>query len=198
MDFSPLKLPTDNLYKFLALGGLVSFLFSISVPFFAVRDLEAEAVGLVEESARLEQRAKDQEELASRFEQETGQQKAAWEKKLAEAATLPEPDKQQLRTEIAEWKKGVDTKAAMMRASLDTLLDRGTKIEALNKQIEVRTADLDRLLSYWPLAFWGGIAMTLIGFSAWFWRVQRHLDTLLRTEALAFKVTRPPSKAKSH
>jgi hypothetical protein len=198
MDFSPLKLPTDNLYKFLALGGLVSFLFSISLPFFAVRDLEAEAVGLEPHAARMVQRAKDQEELATKFQEETAQQKTEWERKLAEAATRPEPERQQLKAEIAEWKKSVDAKAATFRTSLDSLFDTIAKVDALNKQIEVRTADLDRILSYWPLGFWGGIAMTLVGFSGWFWRVQRHQDALLRAQVREFQTNPPSTKAKPH
>lgn len=198
MDFSPLKLPTDNLYKFLALGGLLSFLFSISVPFFAVRDLEAEAAGLVPQAERMEQRAKDQEELAKQFERETARQKTEWERKIAEAATRPEPERQQLKAEVDEWKNGVAAKAAAFRASLDTLQDATAKVDALNKQIEVRITDLDRILSYWPLGFWGGIAMTIIGFSAWFWRIQRHQDALLRAQVLEVQTNPTSAKPKPH
>jgi hypothetical protein len=167
------SLPTDNLYKFIALSGLVLMLFSATYPVHQVFELRERKAQTDEEVEVLRIEVTALMEKVARLEKEVD----AFDKETKEAR------------ETDRDKDLVKSRAAEFRA-------RSAEIRQANLELEMRSARLavkHRLLSdiatnvlivIVVLGVFGtaGLFMASWGFRAWYFRVQRLQDLLLNKQ----------------
>ena len=149
--------PTDNLYKFLSIFGMVIILASVGGAYQS-----------------------QQEWLASIREARFVRAK------VAEAYLLVNRDRMALWRQIDEAsKKGEGKRAEELRAELDKLDARDVPIDRspeLKKQDELSQALYEHtqfMLIIAGIGFAAGVLMTAVGFQLWYSRVQVHLDRKL-------------------
>ena len=154
MDVS--KLPTDNLYKFLAIFGLVLVVVSVGLIVFENSNLAQREVETIEET-------RSQEALRSGFELQL---------ELLAKFDEASPGDGLLKEKIIELIEIVP-ETLVQAARTDT------QSEA-NRYMDRNSYDnISRL--YWLTGF--GMLLSCIGFLLWYFKLQRHLDVVVRKEA---------------
>jgi hypothetical protein len=142
-------LPTDNLYKFLALSGLAIAILSLVLPVIRISEIRIKLVEVKTQSnllnIKIEELSKDTDRLAKK------------------TALSPE-ETESLRNRLIEHK-----------IKVVELSGRFEQINSLNR-------DLDYLM----ILFWGGLPLgagiSVLGFMAWYFLVQKPNDLLLKKQ----------------
>lgn len=148
--------PTDSLYKFVALSGLAVVLISLYYPAEQVRELQIQQIDIEASVANIE------------YENLILKQKAAFLEKQIDQADDDEVSRD-LHEERYQAELALNQKLNTAKASTE-------KLKILRSDCELYVA-----LSWARLLI--GLAMSIIGFCLWYFRVQRHLDQKLRNEA---------------
>lgn len=183
--------PTDNLYKFLTVSGLILLVLSVAAPLHFLRDVETMPG---RKSPHLRAAALD-EIIALGIEFD--------EKWAKEQQPLP-PDATELQQQLDRKKKLLD-RVAIVEGVEDEVFKRLhltepeptlAEVEMLKslreKLIDWQSADIEEwaYLEYAILVMicsrvgeWLGLVMALLGFALWWRRVQRWQDRMLRAEA---------------
>jgi hypothetical protein len=162
-------LPTDNLYKFVCIVGLVGLVVSMAGMYLLQRDhgrLEGEL-------ARVKAMQRDLDLTLDAFEKGVG--------KTAEDDARP-------RTEAAP---AADATTPPTFAPLQALMmDQNRRLDqrlqaeySLTASIEDMKARLDREPPLLDRLSWGSFVVCLLGFLAWYFRHQVHQDTIVRAQA---------------
>ena len=172
--------PTDNLYKFLALSGLVLYLFSLSYPFIASKQLDREIDQVTEEITVLEIEVINFETEIKIFDKEI----QSLAKDIEDLEAL---DDTLLTEEDREWRK------KNMAEKKEQLLDLMMRTGEIGKRValaEVKNERLKRLLTEVRVIRILGVvgtclggAIAIVGFMLWYFRVQIYLDRKLQKEA---------------
>ena len=169
-------IPTDNLYKFLAISGLALALYSFVVPLDMARQLERENVLNLGERKHLLLNWTQLEELASEHKKDTDNLTkrvlSLAEKNREMPAELREEFKIQLYASIKNKneliKKKHEFKLNELAYNNKLAVYKFNKVEA-KKQ---------KLISYF--AGFCGVLMTVAGFCLWYIRIQKWHDRLLK------------------
>jgi len=185
--------PTDNLYKFLAIGGLVVFVASFVVPKqveYALRDKQFRKIT---EYAK----AKSDYEIWQGAEKRLIMQKQEWEankkqltefKKEHRRDELPEDVAQVLKQEVIDGDKRIlefwntHEKNAMLAAVADQGIGLMKSIDEENKYWEAEAKWTGRIFQW---CFWIGIAMSVGGFAGWWCKIQIPHDEMTQLELAA-------------
>lgn len=144
--------PTDNLYKFLAIFGLIVATSSLFFTYIAIMDLEAQVVRLRGEAIALEREVE-------------------WLMPNPKAV-VSKAERRQVERRVAELKG----KKAVIRGLLE-------QVKVLSRDLKV------------PLAL--GLALMVVGFGLWYYRVQRYQDLILRRDAENEQVASRPKSIKA-
>ena len=143
------SLPTDNLYKFLAVSGLVIFIFSQVLPVIRISEIRMKLVEV-----------RTQSNILKVLSEELEEDIAIWKNKTS----LTPEEKDSFRKRLIE----IRIKTAELRGRFE-------QVESLNR-------DLDYLM----ILFWGGlligVGISVLGFLAWYFIVQKPNDLLLRKQ----------------
>jgi hypothetical protein len=195
-------LPTDNLYKFIAIFGLVLLVFGFYFPYEKFTRADRQAID-AQRSQKLAQirielkqaqinRALNQSEYtAEQLKKNTKSvqdAEAALASKQQSKAT--ESELQTLREQVRQnlerlYKFGEDNQKA--RAQIDELTEEASTA-SVNAETDVRVINESK----WQANFWSivGLACAVIGglmigggFYGWYYKVQMHQDTILRKQA---------------
>lgn len=174
MDADVPALPTDNLYKFVAIGGLLLVLVSNIVPF----ELQVRA----EDAASLVRAEIDAGLVKQRHLQRRGEQlEKLIDSSIADRQGTRKPDPSKLELHYTE-----DEIKALVEKHEDVVEQRE---EAL-AMLAGRNRDVDRLEGRissmkWLWAFGSGLGalMASIGFRLWYQRLQRHVDSYVQHRA---------------
>lgn len=134
------KLPTDSLYKFIAIFGLVAV---IGSQYAAFKVLETH-----------------------------------WERLIAFMENVSDPD----GSKYMMLRRFSETDSSDMDKYVQSLppSERSAFIGAFRQHSDI---ELIEFPIKWGVRF--GVAMIVFGFSMWYYKVQRHLDEILRKQALA-------------
>ena len=187
----PLKpLPTDNLYKFMALGGLACLIFFFW--FFESQRLKL----LLEEQAWAGEQQQFKLQLAFLGEDETNlfaEVTNQW-KRVNELQKMEKPHENHLVTPgtnqlAAEWKSELElnlehqSSAEEHRKRLRDLRLKEAELKTTSDKLDVTEDELKRLSYKGPIAFGLASLFMLSGFYLWYVRVQVYQDRILRKEA---------------
>jgi len=171
-------IPTDNLYKFLAISGLVILLICSIYPALITARVSTSAAEVVATRKLLDYQAETLKEEVARIESDLAQAKKA---KLVTNERL---DALEERNERA-------------RAGLE---DAKRRIIDFEKQAKVALAEGNALKAQMdlmmPATVIGG-GLFGLGFFLWYVNVQRHADTIIRNQAKASEATPIPAVVKS-
>ncbi len=143
--------PTDSLYKFLAIFGLVSLLWGFSVPWQKAQELAAARLALAEEAANYEVQSEESKLQQALLEQELAQNKL---------------DQAQYQVKTMEI--------------IGDLTRHSNHLQAKKALLGLNEAALAETNQIKALALWGGGVLVLVGFGAWYFLLQRHLDAGVR------------------
>jgi hypothetical protein len=203
MDF--LKPPTDNLYKFVAMSGLVLFLVSLTYPPWLSYRLSSSIFELEKDTKILELEIKADEARRADFKAELDAITADGNSTLKEAENLKrlvesQPSRAQkrrlipervaleqkyklLQARVEENKKGFNEKRATFMASSDALDRKLIELRARLDLVKWTHGQL-KLLGWVALFCIGlGSLMANAGFIFWYRRVQVYQDRILRKQA---------------
>jgi hypothetical protein len=165
--------PTDSLYKFCALAGTIILLGALYVPRQFVKRLEDEVDTLVLQAATLE--IESQHVLSSLESIEEILSNSVAEQK---GEYVHDPDKLELHYSEDELKSLI---ADAVRKFWE-LKEKKTEVEYLRKRAErlINEGKSLNALSYGCLAI--GAILSVLGYSMWYSRIQKHQDLLLRSQ----------------
>jgi hypothetical protein len=195
------SIPTDNLYKFLAIGGVVAAIGGAYLSYLSsaeevhrrtqlsLEQIEAQwKNGL---AAAAKQISEGEERIAQlKFDRDTEILKKGF-KDYQQNHQLSEEEKQFLSRELDQQSKDADEVETFLTKSLDVLQQQAiaSNIEAKSKFDEL---ELNWFYFYIRAAVWVGYSFQIVGstaciwgFWSWYWRVQRYQDYLLIKEAAA-------------
>lgn len=170
------SLPTDNMYKFIALFGLVIFIASIVFPLPKSQDIELMNIE-IEKGWKLLDCAKASSDFKYTQQLQDIKQMDGLRVKNEKA---PSKDTEQLwlkqaKCSLNELRISVDETEKSLKDSIELIAGR-KKLIVLLKQ----------LLIYKKLCYIGGILgpiLMLIGFILWYYKVQKYEDIILRKKA---------------
>lgn len=202
MDF--LKPPTDNLYKFVAMSGLVLFLVSMTYPPWLSYRFSSSIFELEKDSKILKLEIKAEETRRTDFKAELdaitadgnstlkeaedlkrlveSQASRAQKRRLIPARVALEQKYKLLQARVEEIKKGYNEKRATFMASSDALEQKQIELESRLDLVKWAHGQL-KLLG-WVAIFCAGLGafMANAGFIFWYRRVQVYQDAILRKQ----------------
>ncbi len=170
-------IPTDNLYKFFAISGLVILLVCAIYPAMITARVSTSAAEVIATRQLLDYQVEELEREVGRIESEHAQAKVAPElpkghtDKGAERHEKVHADLQNVRRRLIDFEK--QAKVALAEGN------------ALKAQMELML----------PAAVVGG-CLVFVGFFLWYMNVQRHADTIIRNQAKASEQALPPPVVK--
>ncbi len=196
------NLPTDNLYKFVALFGLVLFIFGFYFP----QEKFARAFAQLREAKKAQKlakiridRKKAQNEDALNHVQSTMDELKKNQKLLldAEAALKAKQPSQALESEYKALTEQVRQHNAKVEKNGEEIEKGEAQVVEISDEMSIALvnaeADLDAVnQSKWRVIWWSimsigcliiGSIMMLHGFHQWYARVQVHQDMILRKQA---------------
>lgn len=169
LDVSPIPLPTDNLYKFLALTGVVIVGASVYFVFPLVDELvsKSEKVTMMLKQARVES---DYWDTIGTRHQDTID-RALGKKPQEEGKIIATISPEELEKQV--------------KISMEAVKNQRLKLEEiamLNGQIPRLAAHVQRMILISRIGSVVGVLLAVFGFYRW-WGIQQLQDQLLRTEA---------------
>ncbi|MCG8016839.1 MAG: hypothetical protein JAY97_11535 [Candidatus Thiodiazotropha sp. 'RUGA'] len=168
------NLPTDNLYKFIALSGLIVMLFSIYILETKTSDLEDKVYATEIEQAQLTIEIKALQKKTVELNEIVNNTINEHNECSSQAI-----DQMVVRYSDAEIKKMInDTEDATLQINLKV----AEKKITLKRQTQLIN-QLRDLLFLGRIYIWFGFLVSIFGFTLWYYRVQRPLDTKLRMGA---------------
>ncbi|HEV7747576.1 MAG TPA: hypothetical protein VGO56_21435 [Pyrinomonadaceae bacterium] len=201
-----LKPPTDNLYKFLAISGLIlQLIFLLFIPWNLYRliraSTEAESTAEILKIDSAEERRKTEEYNSERdrwySEREVVDNKiAALQSQLDNTSRLPRSERTAIVAELKQAKAERDERVRKAKDLYNTA--NAAYIDALKKRAELSARlRLERLEARVGIAITiflfllciVGLAITIRGFDLWFYRVQLLQDTILKRQAATLEST---------
>lgn len=195
--FDLLKPPTDNLYKFAAIFGLVLIVVGFIFPPWVFYRSSLEYLKSLAGEDDLTAYRKFAEARSRTLDARTQQAKDELDQiqkqhDSLKINTIGSTETERLESAIRDAKKRVET---LEDASQELTLNLEVKTAQARQQRTFSTNESRnaRFLMYlgWSLAAIGGL-FSIVGFGFWYWKVQRHLDHILKKEAKS-KLTAPPS-----
>ena len=178
------EIPTDNLYKFVALSGILMMLVGFAVPpLIRYRAMQADLALLTQYKATQGRRTRANEQMS----RAAGVEFSAIRQALGTAGNLQAPDTSKGR--VDDLIKTAAAIADSATAVADSL--KQENIESLDRSVE---ADRNFFVFFvwvgWALAF-AGILMAIWGFRNWYVKLQKPLDEIVRLDAEGRRSTIP-------
>lgn len=171
------NLPTDNLYKFITLAGVVLMVFSL----WLVRD---NSIRMDEGVSRYNAKSGQFEASQTKLEDSLAQFKATLTslENAANRAQTPE-DVRANRDEIVRFKTDFQAAWGLKNEAVKAKIDADNESDEL-KRLLSRASD-DLVWSKW--AYVAGAMLTLAGVLAWYLWHQRYQDALLKAQLVALQ-----------
>jgi hypothetical protein len=173
----PTSLPTDNLYKFLALSGLALAAFctwSCQKAWATVHNAaDAFRLKAVESKGRhslmrtfADPVAESAAELARRAEALD----ASYEK--------GDHDEHGLETEVEALNSEIADAVSVLSAGTKLTSELATKLEVLDKRVELTFGRVSSQVWFYKAGIVAGLAVSACGFALWYVKLQAHLDQM--------------------
>jgi hypothetical protein len=178
------KVPTDNLYKFIALSGVV-FMVTSAFPVYWQAKLKFELIQVQGEKWKATKKKNwacaDTDYLrtkTNKLKEETSKWKAARDLEAAEPQLI-EKKRLEIRTEAHEIRAGITETERLYRDSEIAAIEVKTKEKEIAQRLEVI-----RLLKY--VAAGGlssGAILSVFGFFLWYHKLQKYQDKIVKKQA---------------
>lgn len=191
-----LKPPTDNLYKFAAIFGLVLIVVGFVFPPWVFYRSSLEYLKSLAGEDELNAYKKFADERSRTLDARTQQARDELDqiqkqRDSLQTNTITSSETERLESAIRDAKKQLEI---LEDASQESTLNLELKTAQAKQQRTFSTNESRnaRFLMYlgWSLAAIGGL-FSIVGFGLWYWNVQRHLDYILQKEAKS-KITAAP------
>jgi hypothetical protein len=172
--------PTDNLYKFLAISGLLLIGFAVVFPFTKLMDLKRMTVELSGEvsklkvesqliSKELDRQEKESKALLDLFEEKT-EQKSFWKQDKQYVTFVVEEIRRQ-REKASE----VGDKNDLVLIKLEEIKTKDALLNELRRQMKI-------LMIAANIVMFLGFCAAILGFKLWFEKIQRPQDIMTAKE----------------
>ncbi|MEK0337966.1 MAG: hypothetical protein QQN41_11090, partial [Nitrosopumilus sp.] len=183
-----IPLPTDNLYKFMALSGIMLMLL-VFIPVYRVHSLTTEAMEITGEIAVIGIEADYLKEKVSYLKDEKDELVAKSKKLLIESEAI-DSEKVQSEDNMSEHRE-------LIEKGLAEIYQKGMLILELTNEQEILLAESnnkneiviykykinDRMLLLARIIACGGIALAAYGFILWYRKLQRYQDRIVKNQA---------------
>ena len=174
------QIPTDNLYKFMALSGLSLLIAFILIPGQKIFDLERQTAQLSGEYEILQIELKDREHEFSSVQGKIDTLSKKM-KRIPENYRLSKTESSELSSELHEI-ENAHQKAHQNLVQTDIFR---AKTKAKNNEMKVVLASLNATIWVLAIGAFAGIFLVTFGFSLWHRRVQLLQDQLLKSQVEA-------------
>lgn len=158
-------LPTDNLYKFIALLGMTIFILSLIFPIWKMQEIAERNFILEEELSLYQRRMKDAKLKAA----------SLWSFVEQHPPDKSPPNKAQLDRFVSQ----VD----LMEKELKDIGDWQSKAIIRVEFLKYLKQQLERWEVYLTIGVCIGSAIMLCGFIMWYFKLQRYQDRIIKKEA---------------
>lgn len=179
------NIPTDNLYKFLAITGVIAVLASINFGFHQIEvvvleriELEAELAGFQQE-LRVFQAQSEGADVYRQAADEAGQ--LVRESPIEESIESTETRRVLISSYSKAAKKSLDATTELAIASMD-LANTSAHIEAHHEKIKFLIYERNVLLIVYIFMFLIGVSMAFFGFYSWYFKLQCFQDEIIKRE----------------
>lgn len=179
-----LKPPTDNLYKFISIFGLIIFVVSIAAPYIASEQLSTLTTVIAKPIADIKLLNQDNARLLSEVDEVQG-------RLPKQSQNLTEAEKQTVRQVFAES----DRLLKEVRENIRKIRELETTSDMQIKTADARAATLLGLIWWTSFGKVIGLVSILTGFTLWYFKLQRYQDLLLKNQAQL--LTKEPSTPKT-
>lgn len=183
-----IKPPTDSLYKFLALVGLLLFVTSVTAPVWIYNKIDEQRIELIRDTKILDAEAEEWQQAGREMDRAGARSDQSWTR-LTEAAEKFKDSK----LSKTEFHEALEKQAKASRDVYDTTKNLRHKVAEWDKQdaqVQYKTDLLEkneanarviRILS--SLGAVTGLVFSIVGFSLWYKRAQKYEDAVLRNKA---------------
>lgn len=189
-----LRPPTDNLYKFLSLSGLLLFLFFVTYPTWLYVELNKQRVGLIRDLKILKydaeefQSAGKEAEIASKESQERAGRLADIVEKFEKRQITYEEAMKALddsKTASADTLQKID----VLKKAINDWRKQDVEVEMKNDLLEINEEHARRVRTVALFGILISLSMTVMGFSLWYIRVQQYEDIILKNKTSSSAVS---------
>jgi hypothetical protein len=176
-SFTP---PTTSLYQFMALSGLLVFMFFRYLKFITWRDIAAKFFDLQRKSAP----KAELESLSKKLEMETLELELVKERlKVAEDVIQIEGGAELSNEVVGEMNK-VEAELLELFRKIDEQRDAAKQDEITTHELEIAVKKAKSLGRHDKVVSTLGIAVSVAGFVLWYVKIQQYQDMILLKQAL--------------
>lgn len=178
-----LKPPTDSLYKFLSIIGLIIFISSVVTPIILNRQLNAQYAAFLRDA--------NMNNLDAKTWEDTGKKSDRIEEQIVEVRRLlQEAVSPGSKTSLAETERLLGQLERLVKAQIETLAllkqqlhqwrKQGLEVEYNNNLLADTKLYTNRMFNLCLIAGPVGLVMSITGFALWYKRTQKYEDLVLR------------------
>jgi hypothetical protein len=164
--------PTDNLYKFLALTGLIITGISIIYPSIQLQEIQMQMVDVEIDSGSSESALKELEAMVSNLEKRVSARELVFVLGKSRKEEASRSSSKELDTRIREF----NNKLQETKKLLDENAKRTAENLRRSRKLKIRGQWLSILHAYSIIGTVSGLIMSGVGFTLWYRRVQVFLD----------------------
>ncbi len=199
------NLPTDNLYKFMALSGLVIFLLATIYPILYFDKISDEVFEIGTEMGILDIEQKQIQEKLNDLKEKQGNLKKSIKRYNIEEDTtdsvidigklkekFKDPDHRQYKEFMYKYRSEIFPEVGIGEELLEQGIENadlsyklGKKVYLISRKtdlIDIKNKKINRELWKWRLIQAIGVLISIVGFYFWYYRVQKLLDNKLKNE----------------
>ena len=176
-----LKPPTDSLYKFSSIIGVIIFLASVITPITFIRQLNAESAELIRDMRSLNLDAKTWEETWTQV-QKDGARVLEKDDDFINSMKSDKPlqEKKRLLEEAKAAEKIYTENDARFRQQLTDWNKQGLQVDYKKDLLDSTQEYVQRVVTVCVVAAPIGLIISLTGFVLWYKRTQKYEDLVLR------------------
>ena len=177
----PSSLPTDNLYKFVALSGIALVAFTLWLRWKLQNELEADLLSLMISKAKSEAAVSHLSSLESieNLKEDLLQKQAAPLKAKIAQGTATAAEVEELNTKLK-----AATEAAIERLKAQYPVSAEIRVgNATADGLKTKVQAFKKIKRQSVMAIYASLAWSLVGFGLWYGKLQAPLDNKLKLEA---------------
>lgn len=185
MDFGLASAATDNLYKFLFLGGLTLLVFSLVKPYEQKSMVDSKVTELQIDTLVL---SRDLNEINKRIEVLESEKPELFKKVIILGRKKSElkktdPDFQKVVSEFESLKKEYSSNCKSVLKDITKAKSLENSMHLKKKVLRIQMIDLKKKKEFFYVLSGFGILLTIIGGVLWYYKTQRHSDKIIKDQA---------------
>jgi hypothetical protein len=183
MAMSIPTIPTDNLYKFCALSGLLLFGFSLVYPMLKLSEAELQVIDIQEQNELLSVDYKRTDRVIAQVEKDLHSAEAQKNQLEADLSKNPKnPSNLQQGNELTQALVLLRTKQSALRDLHDDNSRAQIKINAAERKLKYALVEIRRFTGAMIIGAALGAGLCWFGFKNWYSKIQSPQDQLLHQQ----------------